>query len=390
MENRVAKNKLVDFYDSNEIIPVQQLGTTKQQERARTLLYNQLGLPPVALAGANVLEVGPGTGQNAIHLSSYELRSLLLVEPSVEGYRSCCNLLSNGQFQSNTKIINETLEQFRTNDIKTYDIVFCEGLVGSSGYRLPQNLLDDLASCVRRGGSLIITCEDEIGYLSETLRRYMARLLIDRHDVGITFRQQLQFLRPYFGPHLRTFTGSYKRRPDDWIADVILSPALDQPFLSIQDGLTLLHNEFKVIGTSPRIAADMTYYKVAAAMDENFENSSILNAYKTNIVNFLDYRISPCSHDQSVGSGTAKICTEVTELVKDRSVGSLAEKFEVVDKLAELRDLLPVEYHLTKETLVEWIDVLLDDQLTVEKFLYRKKLGSWFGRCQTYIHLARM
>ena len=164
--------RLVEWYDSHQIIPVFQTGTVTQQRRARELLYNQVGLPPIALRDTCVVEIGPGTGQNAVHLSTFGLKELNLVEPSRAGCEYCEEMKGRGIFHCDTNVYQGSVEQFVRHSDRKFDLVICEGLVGSSGYEKPAALVKLLAQCVGNSGSLVLTGEDEIGYLSETLRRF--------------------------------------------------------------------------------------------------------------------------------------------------------------------------------------------------------------------------
>ena len=87
----------IDFYEENKIIPVNQQITEGHFKR-RTHLYRQLGCPPLAFTGASVLEIGAGTGDNAVVTSSFKPSSYELWDG---------NSNSINERQSRTKKINK-------------------------------------------------------------------------------------------------------------------------------------------------------------------------------------------------------------------------------------------------------------------------------------------
>ena len=79
----MADEKMLSFYRDNAVAPVRQEITDLAAHFARRrVLYQQLGLGAGAFAGRRVLEVGPGTGQNALFLAAQRPAQLVLVEPA--------------------------------------------------------------------------------------------------------------------------------------------------------------------------------------------------------------------------------------------------------------------------------------------------------------------
>lgn len=74
------------FYQSNNVSPVlQDVADAKKHLVRRELLYRSLGLPSTFFRNRSVLEVGPGSGQNSLHVASSLPSSLTLVEPNKAG-----------------------------------------------------------------------------------------------------------------------------------------------------------------------------------------------------------------------------------------------------------------------------------------------------------------
>jgi ubiquinone/menaquinone biosynthesis C-methylase UbiE len=80
------KRPFIDFYTKIGFAPTQQQsGMQFTHQLNRRNLYRKLGLHPRVFQGANVLEVGPGSGENSIDLLSRGINSLKLSDavPSV-------------------------------------------------------------------------------------------------------------------------------------------------------------------------------------------------------------------------------------------------------------------------------------------------------------------
>lgn len=74
------------FYQTNEVSPVlQDVADAKKHLVRRESLYRSLGLPSTFFRDHTVLEVGPGSGQNSLHIASSMPSSLTLVEPNKSG-----------------------------------------------------------------------------------------------------------------------------------------------------------------------------------------------------------------------------------------------------------------------------------------------------------------
>jgi predicted RNA methylase len=69
----------LDFYAAHHVVPVHYRRDAAFVAR-RTWLLATLGIPPALLRGADVLEFGPGTGDNASVLTSFGPRRYVLVD----------------------------------------------------------------------------------------------------------------------------------------------------------------------------------------------------------------------------------------------------------------------------------------------------------------------
>lgn len=272
-------NAMLQFYQRHHISPViQDLSDVPAHFARRAGLYRSLGLPPIAIAGKSVLEVGPGSGCNATYTASLRPHRYVAVEPNPRGAfeleeRHIGRLIVHG-----VRIEDYPVDEY-------FDVVLCEGVLGLCGTD-PIPLLASIAGHVKRGGVLVITCIDAISDCAEVLRRAVANKLLRDATIEspLTIPEALAILRPVFTPHLATLKGM-TRSVDDWIVDNLLNPASIGPTLSIPEAITALDSEFDVLNSSPRFLSDWRWYKASPP-----GNQWALDAYWTTCHNLLDYR----------------------------------------------------------------------------------------------------
>lgn len=269
----MTSTSLLDFYQQHGISPVSQDVTDLQAHFARRAgLYRSLGLSPLTVRSASVLEIGPGSGDNALYTQTLNPRRYVALEPNPTGataMRAKC---------PNIEVMETTVEDY--HPWETFDLVLCEGLLGLCGTD-PLGLLEHVAKQVASGGVLVITCIDAISDHAEVLRRAMAQQLIDRSAPLV---EQVAVLRPIFAPHLATLKGM-TRSVDDWILDNLLNPASIGPTFSIPEACEALDGRFDVLGCSPRFLMDWRWYK-----DSKAGNQWAIDSYWQQAHNLLDCR----------------------------------------------------------------------------------------------------
>ncbi len=266
---------LLDFYQQHGISPVKQDVTDLPAHFARRAhLYRSLGLPPIAVRGKSVLEVGPGSGENALYTLSLQPRGYVALEPNHVAAEAARARLGAG-----VDVVEIPIEEYDTIG-SPFDLVLCEGLLGLCGTD-PKVLLEHVAKHVAPGGALVITCIDAISDHAEVLRRAMAQQMIGR---TAPLADQVAILRPAFAPHLATLKGM-TRSVDDWIIDNLLNPASIGPTFSIPEACEALDGRFEVLGCSPRFLLDWRWYKEAKP-----GNQWAIDAYWQQAHNLMDYR----------------------------------------------------------------------------------------------------
>ncbi len=321
---------LLDFYQQHGISPVKQDVTDLPAHFARRAkLYRDLGLPPIAVAGSRVLEVGAGSGDNALYTYSLCPEDYVILEPNPSG---CADIRKRGIWAD---VLETQIEDYDPGD--QFDLVLCEGLLGLCGTD-PKVLLEHIAKHVAPEGVLVITCIDAISDHAEVLRRAMAQQMIDR---TAPLEDQVAMLRPVFAPHLATLKGM-TRSVDDWIIDNLLNPASIGPTFSIPEACEALDGRFEVLGCSPRFLLDWRWYKEAKP-----GNQWAIDAYWQQAHNLLDCRDCEPAKTKEENLELMVYCLDFRERVR--------------------------RYELGDET------VALPDQCS----------PAWFGRGQQYLSFVR-
>ena len=263
---------LLNFYQQHGISPVKQDITDLSAHFARrAALYRSLGLSQMAVRGSTVMEVGPGSGENALYTLSLKPRVFIAVEPNPIAAAAARTRLG-------VPVAETPIEACEVGE--RFDFVLCEGLLGLCGTD-PLVLLEAVARHVAPGGVLVITCIDPISDCAEVWRRALAHRLLDR---SMSLTDQVATLRPVFTAHLATLKGM-TRSVDDWILDNILNPASIGPTFSIPTACAALDGRFDVLGSSPRFLTDWRWYKDAPS-----GNQWAIDAYWRQAHNLFDYR----------------------------------------------------------------------------------------------------
>ena len=168
------KIPMLDFYRQNQASPVrQEIENLKRHFERRSALYTSLGVLPLFVSGRSVLEIGPGSGMNALYTSTLNPKRYELVEGNPTGVRHINELFS--KFKSLKKPIRihqKTLSQFSRSTNQKYELVLCEGVLG--GFSKPKSALQLLYRLTAPTGILVITTIDSISTLAENVRRLCA------------------------------------------------------------------------------------------------------------------------------------------------------------------------------------------------------------------------
>lgn len=211
----MVNRPFLDFYASKSIIPVHQdMSDITGHFARRTALYHHLGVTMNCVRGRSVIEFGPGTGDNAVHISSWGPALYVLVDgnpASIEALKQkSAALLAKSEIHY-SDILNYV-------DMRHFDVVLCEALI--PGQRQPAEFLQRIASFVAPSGLLVCTSISPESYLAETCRRMILPIFATHFpDLGA----RIEALTRFFTPDLESLPGM-SRLHADWVLDNIIHP----------------------------------------------------------------------------------------------------------------------------------------------------------------------
>jgi ubiquinone/menaquinone biosynthesis C-methylase UbiE len=373
----------LDYYASNKIIPVRQDVTDLCAHlRRRSLLYHYLHIPPGAVRGRRVLEIGPGTGDNAIHVAALQPDFYVLIDGNPYSISAVKEKFKDDRYQFGAIRHLECIESdlLTYNDSNLYDLVICEGVI--PGQANPKLFLQRAASFVIQGGLLMVTTHSAISMLAEVCRRLLKPIFAKRTTPPEDLCNELT---TFLAPHLKTLPGR-SRLAEDWVRDNILHPWPERVF-TIQDTIDAIGDQFDVYGTSPQFIHDFRWYKAAAVDQFTINDVARAQAEKWSSL-FIDYRLSPDKCPILEGIDLEAECRHVFH---DAHSAWMTDDFVMVaacvDRIEVIGSKISSVFPQTAESIRDFVlgtRALMDGQPSGFS-----SFKSWFGRGQQYVSLLR-
>lgn len=356
------KRPFLDFYENHHIIPVRQedsIDLTKHYNRRRSL-YISLGILPSSVRGAKVLEIGPGTGDNAIYTSSLSPKSIRFVDGNKESINELKDRAKGGSFGGvPVDIIYQDFLGYEDSD--RYDLVLCEGLI--TGQKDPSSFLKKVAGCCDDGGIVVITNITTVGLLSEICRRVVLPVYRERYSEEEVHAR----LVAHFTPDLDAL-GNVSRLYGDWVWDNIIHPWGNMEF-TIEESIKRLSSRFEFLGSSPRFYTDWRWYK---KLDNQFNqvNSRACQQYLNYELGLLDCRVEPCRYNMELVNKVKLLCQQAfdlhQEILKNGDKSSYNNFFQCINAIASELDSFQ---SITSDALRDYL-------IGMEKLMNLSSLGS--------------
>ena len=372
-----AKMKsFLDTYTTYESVPTRQdISNLDAHLRRRDALYRTLGIVPAHLEGKQLLEFGPGSGENSIFLASLKPSRYTLVDGTESSIRSLQEIRAKYYPHINAEMVHAEFLQFQS--VEKYDAVFCEGAIPTQADPIP--LLQRIASFVKPSGVLVITTVDAVSFLSEAIRRFLARIYIGSPQLDISHVPKLV---EFFKNDLDTLKGMSRKR-EDWVIDQIIHPWNGPPF-SMADAIATLGSGFSAHGTSPRFFSDWRWYKSIHQEDDGF-STALLASYKSEVHNFLDWRFSLPAANMDINNNLLALSRQVYDLEFAMETGKKPfDSTPMVSLLKKIWDECSQLHEDTRLSLAKAIQAI-SRKSNVEQC----DLSSWWGRGQQYLSLVR-
>lgn len=373
----------LDFYIENQVSPVPNQINLQRYLEIRKNLYRSLGITPSSLNNKTILEFGPGNGANSLCTFCFKPKKYVLVDGNPTAISNChSNFRKHFPSLNNYEIIKDTVEHFSYDEL--FDLVICEGLIPHQ--HDPQSMFKKIASHVRPGGLILISCHDFISNISEILRGFLGYLLIKE---GMDFKEQTSKLARFFSSHLNTL-GNRTRSYEDWVIDMVVYQKFwqDSPLFSIEEAINCTKNEFVFCGSSPTFNTDWRWYK--AVTNSQDINSHVIENYKKSMHNLLDYRSLTSERsiedNQKLSQITRDMHRYLKEYTKDHDSNMLNQAIESMVQLEKETDSFSP---LTSKAIKDYV-AKIKNHATLDFNTVFPDFQSWWGRATHYLVLEKL
>jgi len=373
----------LDFYLEHRISPVRQdISDLGRHLERRESLYRHLGLPAMVIEGKRVLEVGPGSGHNSIHVAAALPAVLDLVEPNPTGARGVEDLYATLSVpHTPPRLICQRLEDF--NAAAEYDVVIAEAWLGVPEHE--RELMARLAGFVRPGGVLVTTLSSPIGMLANTLRRILGYVLV----CGVPgLEEKTDVLLAAFGPHLDTLA-DMSRPHLDWVQDSLLNPGFLTSCLTPAPLFKALGGDYSLYNGYPRLATDWRWYKSLYGEERRF-NEVYLDSYFALCHNLFDHRsvLPPRAPERNAELEEACFAL-MSRVAAYENAGAEAPVTELIGLVEPIRDNIDEVSPAWSAAIAEFMAVLTEDGLEPRRIAAMAALGPVFGRELLYVSMIR-
>ena len=373
----------LDFYLDHQISPVRQdISNLGRHLERRESLYRHLGLPAMFIEGKRVLEVGPGSGHNSIHVAASKPAFLDLVEPNPTGARGVEELYAALTIpHTPPRLICQRLEEF--NAAAEYDVVIAEAWLGVPEHE--RELMARLAGFVRPGGVLVTTLSSPIGMLANTLRRVLGSVLV--HAIP-TLEEKSKILLKAFGPHLDTL-GDMSRLHLDWVQDSLLNPGFLPSCLTPAPFFKALGGDYSLYNSYPRLATDWRWYKSLYGEERRF-NEVYLASYFALCHNLFDHRsVLPARAPERNAELEEACFALMSRVAAYENEGAEAPVADLICLVEPIRDNIEEVSPAWSAAIEEFLVVVTEEGVAPRRVAAMAALGPVFGRELLYVSIIR-
>ncbi len=366
---KFVERQFISYYDNIGFAPTG-IDPSKINllSRNRTNLYRKLGLHDSFFKGINALEIGPGSGENALDLLDRGVKKLTLCDFS----NSVLQHL-NQKASEDSRLALKKLNAESTLNLGTFDLVLIEGVIPLQ--HKPLEIFKNAIESLGPNGVLITTCADEISLLSEVLRKFMLNLLIETE--GFTLNDCVTFLSEDFA-NLPSMT----RDPVHWVHDSIFNPWLGVPF-SVADLLENLPSDCIPMRFSPDFHLDTVWYKTHLSQTEICKE--YLDSFTSNRGFLIDTRSTCTPKDVASINSLTVCCREIFDLATNKKNSPLQEtRMLINEKVIEILSLSDILDDVTLESLKAFSAWLTNSEIDA-----LREFRPFWGRGQVHVSVTR-
>lgn len=376
MENNV----FLDYYGEKHISPVRQnIDNISLHYQRRRKLHRQVGIPYLFFNNAQVLEVGPGSGYNSLWYISAGGQGfhIDLVEANPRGVEDMERLFQHENIGKEKYTIFQTkIEDYKTK--KRYDFILAEGFLQYLDNQ--ETVVNKLKSLAADHGVVMVTCSDDVCLYIELMKRLIG--LIITKDIN-DYNLKVEYLLKMFGESLSFLNGA-SRLPVDYIRDNFLNPSYaNGNELSLIQAIHLFGDEFDVLGTSPSMFVDYSWYK---DIDFDYKKSYAVQ-YKEKNMSLLLANMDEIILQSEESDELGKLFRNIKKLENQYEHTYRDDYLEdILDEIKKLNRLFK-GYNKELELIFTEIENALKNAMDKEIIDIKESLHFYkaFGRTQQYI-----
>ena len=386
----INRNGFLDYYGKHKISPVHQnIDDLSVHYERRRKLYRQCGIPLIAFRGANILEVGPGSGYNTLALFKFlDIFSgdrssegyVDLVEPNPQGVEDMQYLFSKYSIKkSRYRIHSCQIENFSSE--RKYDFVFAEGFVQCLDNA--KEIVQILAGLVKKNGILMFTCYDDVCMFIEAFKRLLGVFLTNGID---DYSLKEEKLVSAFGPQLKCLRGM-SRPAKDWVQDVLLNPVMINGCnLSMAEAIETVGDAFNLIGASPQMFTDYSWYKDIWHDTQRSFGKQFHQKRMSLLMTGMPEIILPLEQVDDLMIDFTKIHVLEIEYEKSGNADILGQIQSILAEMAPKVTIFPREFILVFKEIQALLQETIDGEIHMDKYPH---FFSAFGRTLQYVAFER-
>lgn len=378
--SEVIGNPFVDYYSKHNISPVRQdISDFDKHIKRRENLFITLGIPPLVFKGRRILEIGPGSGHNALVYFHWGA-NIDFVEPNPKAQKELNDLLKAHSIDERRwNLFKTMIEDSHINN--KYEIVIAEGFI--PGLFNQNEVLEKVKNLVAKSGILVLTCMDDISVFFEILKRYIGKVLIYRKKI-VNFNEKINLLSIVFAAHLNSLNNS-SRILEDWILDQFFTPSLKGSFFSIEECIDKFE-DFIFMNSSPRMFTDYSWYK-----DLIYDKkTSIKTQFRSKHHILISHELNDSFKDVVFNQVLFEKTNLFRKLVSDNE-NNISENniLEIIHCLNEIKSLCEEIDEKIVQAINESIELLSNNNLNEGHFVEKLAFTRAFGKGQQYISLVK-
>lgn len=278
---------LSDYYNSIQLSPVEHdIGNTMSfllhEKKRKNLLGFYLKLPMTFWGNLNVLEFGPGSGENATVAAKYGAK-FTFVEPLPYLIDKLQGKFKQLGLQDSIETIhNNTLENFETNE--RYPLVMAEGFV--QFLDAPGASIRKMMTYVAPEGFLVISVVHPSGTFIEFVKKVLLMRMIALEDAK-THAEESACAAALFLEDFEKI--NHSRGFESWIRDTVLNPVYrNSTFIGLDECMRELPNDCYLYSSWPNYinSDDLVWHKTVKNKERI--RADTLDSYYARFPSYID------------------------------------------------------------------------------------------------------